>query len=128
MLRMSSEREKIQQIRSAVDQYDRYQQLYGGEAVNPATPPDSMEPRVVLCSQVGPCVTAGGYGIILSEDHGIKDFVTCLHDLFQGRMHSNLKFGQVTNWTCHYFCLYLTHLVGQDVLCMQGLSSLPGDW
>jgi len=102
---MSSEREKIKQIRSEVNQYDRYQQLYGGTEATIGVLSDTTEPRVVLCSQVGPCVTAGGYSIILSEDLGIKNFATGLHDLFQGRMHSNAKFGQVANFTCYYFCL-----------------------
>ena len=95
MLQMSSERETVQQIRSAVNQYDRYQQLYGGEVANIGAPPDNTEPRVVLCSQVGPCTTAGAYGILLSEDLGIKDFATGLHNLFQGGAHSNARFGQV---------------------------------
>ena len=115
---MSSEREKIKQIRSEVDRYDRYQQLYGGTEAPTSMLSDTIGPRVVLCSQVGPCVTAGGYGIILSEDLGIKDFATCLHNLFQGRVHSNAKFGQVGNWICHYFCSCLTQLTGQDVLCL----------
>ena len=93
---MSYEWETIQQIRSEVDRYDRHQQLYGGgeEAIH--VPSGTVEPRVVLCSWVGPCVTASAYGIILSEDLGIKDSGTYLHNLFQGRVNPNAKLNQVS--------------------------------
>ena len=97
MLQMSYERGVIQQIWSEVDRYDRYQQLYGGEEATTSTLSDTTEPRVVLCSQMGPSITASAYGTVLSEDLGIKDFVTCLHNLFQGRVHPNAKFNQVSS-------------------------------
>ena len=97
MLQMSYERGVIQQIRSEVDRYDRYQQLYGGEEATISTLSDTTEPRAVLCSQMGPSIIASAYGTVISEDLGIKDFVTCLHNLFQGRVHPNAKFNQVSS-------------------------------
>ena len=96
MLRMAYERETIQRIRSEVDRYDKHQQLCGGEEATIGAPSDTIEPRVVLCSQVGPPFTVSAYGVVLSEDFGIKDFVTRLHNLLQGRVHSNAKFSQVS--------------------------------
>lgn len=93
---MSYEREIIQHIWSEVDRYDKHQQLYGGEEATTVKPPNITEPRATLCSQVGPQATASAYGILVSEDLGIKDFITRLRELFQGRVHPNTRFGQVS--------------------------------
>lgn len=96
MLRMAYERETIQWIRSEVDRYDKYQQLYGGGEATIGAPSDTTGPRAILCSGVGPSFTVSAFGIVLSEDLGIKDFSIHLHNLLQGRVHSNAKINQVS--------------------------------
>lgn len=89
---MSYERETIQQIRSEVDRYDKFQGL--GEGATDA-PSNTTEPRVFLCSEVRRSLTVSAYGIILSEDLGIKDFITPLSNLIQGKIGPNARFNQV---------------------------------
>ena len=108
---MSYERETIQRIQSEVDRHDKHQQLYGGEVAIIGVPSDTIEPRIVLCSGVGPHLTVSSYGIILSEDLGIEDFATHLHNLLQGRVDSNVKFHQVSCQIDHY--LYITYIILQ---------------
>ena len=90
---MSHERGTIQQIRSEVDGYDKSQLL--GKGAIAGAPSNPTEPRVFLCSQVRRSLTASAYGAILSENLGIKDFVTPLSNLLQGKMRPNARFNQV---------------------------------
>lgn len=90
---MSYERETIQQIRSEVDRYDKCQGL--GEDAIVDGPSDTTEPRIFLCSEVRKSLTASAYGAILAEDLGIKDFITPLSNLLQGKIGPNAKFNQV---------------------------------
>ena len=90
---MSHEQGTIQQIRSQVDAYDRFQ-LLGKGAISGA-PSNPTGPRVFLCSQVRRSLTASAYGAILSEDLGIKNFVTPLSNLLQGKIRPDARFNQV---------------------------------
>ena len=93
MLRMLYERETIQQIRSEVERYDEFQRLdkdiIGGAQSN------TTEPRVLLCSEVRRSLTASAYGVILSGNLGIKDFVTPLSNLLQDKIGPHARFNQV---------------------------------
>jgi hypothetical protein len=121
---MSYERETMQQIRAEVDRYDRYHGL--GEDTTIGTSSNTTEPRVYLCSEVRRRITISAYGVILSEDLGIKDFVTPLLNLLQGRIGTNATFNQVSYWISYH--LHITDLVGQYVLLMPSLLSMPRDW
>ena len=90
---MSHERGTIQQIRSQVDRYDRFQLL--GKGVIVGAPSNPTEPRVFLCSQVRRSLTTSAYGAILSENLGIKNFVTPLSNLLQGKIRPDARFNQV---------------------------------
>ena len=94
MLRMSYERQTIQQIRSEVDRCDKFQWL--GEDATIGAQSNTTEPRVLLCSEVRRSLTVSAYGAILSEDLGIKDFVTPLSNLLQGKIRPNTRFNQVS--------------------------------
>lgn len=102
MLRMAYERETIQQIRSEVDRYDKHQLL--AEEATAGIPSNNM-PRVILCSEVRRSLTVSAYGSILFEDLGIKDFVTPLLDLLQGRVGLNAKFNQVSYSANYHLCI-----------------------
>ena len=108
MLRMSYERETVQRIRSEVDRYDRYQQLGREAAIGISS--NTTEPRVILCSEVRRSLTVSAYGVILSEGLGIKDFVSPLLNLLQGKIELNARFNQVSYWINYY--LHLTNLTG----------------
>lgn len=95
MLRMSYECETIQQIRSDVDNYDKQ---WLGEDLNVGAQSNTIEPRVSLCSEVRRSLTASAYGHILSEDLGLKDFVTPLSNLLQGKIGPNARFNQVSGY------------------------------
>ena len=91
---MSYEHETIQRIQSEVDRYDGYQQL--GKEATIGAPSDNPEPRVILCSEVRRSLTISAYGTILSEDLGIKDFVTPPLNLLQDKIGLNARFNQVS--------------------------------
>jgi len=91
---MSYERETIQRIRSEVDRYDKDQELEEEEI--PGAPSDTTEPRIILCSEVRRSLTVSAYGAILSEDLGIKDFVTPLLNLLQSIAGLNARFNRVS--------------------------------
>ena len=97
---MSYERETIQQIRAEVDRYDGYHRLGGDATIG--TSSDVTEPRIYLCSKVKKSLTISAYGSILSEDLGIKDFVTPLLNLLQGRIGINARFNQVSYQIRYY--------------------------
>ena len=121
---MLYERETIQRIRSEVDRYDKYQQLGKEETIG--TPSDTPEPRVTLCSEVRRSLTVSAYGVILSEDLGIEDFVTPLLNLLQDRIGSNARFNRVSFW--FNLCFHVTNLVGENVLLLPSLLCMPRDW
>ena len=104
---MAYERETMQQIRSEVDRYDKHQLLV--EEAKVGTPSNNM-PRVTLCSDVRRSLTVSAYGSILFEDLGIKDFVTPLLNLLQGRVGLNVKFNQVSCSTNYH--LHITNQTG----------------
>ena len=120
---MAYERETIQRIRSEVDRYDKHQL-----SVEEATigGPSNIVPRVILCSEVRKSLTVSAYGSILFEDLGIKDFVTPLLNLLQGRAGLNPKFNQVSCWANYHLCI--TNQSGQNVLLMPSLLPLPRNW
>ena len=64
--------------------------------------PSRTVPRIILCSEVRRSLTVSAYGSILSEDLGIKDFVTPLLNLLQGRIGSNPKFNKVGCCTSYH--------------------------
>lgn len=124
MLRMSYEHETIQQIRSEVDKYDKFQWL--GKEATVGAQSNTTEPRILLCSEVRKSLTASAYGSILSEDLGIKDFVTPLSNLLQGKIGPNARFNQVSYYIgCS---LHITDLTGQNVLFMSSLLCVSRDW
>lgn len=118
---MSYERETIQQIRSEVDRYNRHQELDEG-----ATSSDTPEPRIFLCSEVRRSLTASAYGAILSEDLGIKDYITPLFNLLQNKIGPNGRFNKVSCWVGCSSCI--ADLTGENVLFMPSLLSVPRDW
>ena len=124
MLRMSYEHETIGHIRSEVDRYDKYQELDKSPATGALS--ESTERRISLCAGVRRSLTVSAYGNILSEDLGIKDFVTPLLNLLQERIGSNAKFHKVSHQNFHD--LHTTDLTGQNVFLMPSLLSIPGDW
>lgn len=91
---MSYERETIWQIRSEINRYDKYHQLGGSVAID--LPPGVPEPRIFLCSEVRKSFTPSAYSAILAEDLGIKDFITPLSHLLQGRIGHNAKLYKVS--------------------------------
>ena len=124
MLRMSYERETVEQIRSEVDRYDKYQQLDQNPAIG--VPSEVTEPRIFLCAEVRRSLTVSAYGNILSEDFGIKDFVTPLLDLLQGKIGSNARFNQVS--ILDFFLLHMSDLSGENIFFVPSLLSISRDW
>jgi len=124
MLRMSYERETMQQIRAKVDRYDKYHGL--GKDATIGTSLDTIEPRIYLCSEVRRSLTISAYGTILSEALGIQDFVTPLLNLLQDRIGANARFNQVSYQISYH--LHIADLVGQHVLLMPSLLPMPRDW
>lgn len=102
---MSYERETVEQIKSEVDRYDKYQQLDQNPAVGMSS--NVIEPRIFLCAEVRRSLTVSAYGNILSEDLGIKDFVTPLLNLLQGKIGNSTRFNQVSYWISSYLTLLI---------------------
>lgn len=121
---MTYERETIEHIRSEVDRHDKYQELDGSSATG--APPKSTKPRIFLCAEVRRSLTVSAYSNILSEDLSIKDFITPLLNLLQGRIAHSARFNQVSYYNCHH--LHTTDVAGQNVFLMPSLLSIPRDW
>lgn len=114
----------MQLIQSEVDRYDRFQWL-GKDATTGASS-DTTEPRIFLCSEVKSSLTISAYGTTLSEGLGIKDFVTPLLNLLQGKIAPDARFNKVGN-QAHYH-LHITDSIGQNILLMPSLLSMSRNW